>query len=125
MQVTHDMTASSPVWLATIVPVVADIASRASSIPLKPAYSVMADLFDPMPWQWGLRGDPFLWMEMAHALCHAPIPIDDTARVRIRPRWSPQQDKYIKEMTMTYLANNARVAEKNRQLIGNEKELFL
>lgn len=78
-----DMLASSAVWLNTILPAVIDMGSRAYMTPLEPSYAVMADLFDPMPSQWGLRGDPFLWMEMAHALCHVPIPRDESAVERI------------------------------------------
>lgn len=31
-------------------------------------------LFDPVPTQWGLRGDPFLWREMQHALEGSAMP---------------------------------------------------
>lgn len=34
----------------------------------------MAELFEPKPLQWGLRGDPYLWEEMASALANAPVP---------------------------------------------------
>jgi len=34
----------------------------------------MAELFEPKPLQWGLRGDPYLWGEMASALANAPLP---------------------------------------------------
>jgi len=34
----------------------------------------MAELFEPKPLQWGLRGDPYLWGEMASALANAPVP---------------------------------------------------
>ena len=34
----------------------------------------MADLFDQPPGQWGLRGDPFLWEEMAQALAETDLP---------------------------------------------------
>jgi hypothetical protein len=78
-----DMLASSPIWLDTILPAMVDMSSRARAIPLEPSYAVMADLFNPIPSQWGLRGDPFLWMEMAHALCHVPIPTDDSAVERV------------------------------------------
>ncbi|MTW02687.1 ankyrin repeat domain-containing protein [Pseudoduganella ginsengisoli] len=73
-----NMMASTRLWLETIVPTVIEMSSKAYTIPLAPSYAVMADLFDPIPSQWGFRGDPFLWMEMAHALCHVPIPKDDS-----------------------------------------------
>jgi len=31
-------------------------------------------LFHPEPQQWGLRGDPFLWREMAGAFHDVPLP---------------------------------------------------
>ena len=34
----------------------------------------MADLFNPPPGQWGLRGDPFLWQEMAQVLAMTDLP---------------------------------------------------
>ena len=34
----------------------------------------IADLFEPKPIQWGLRGDPYLWCEMAQHFCDAPLP---------------------------------------------------
>ncbi len=37
----------------------------------------VADLFQDKPWQWGLRGDPYLWQEMANHFAGTPLP--DTA----------------------------------------------
>jgi hypothetical protein len=71
------MEATPCLWLDTIVPAVAQMSSQAHVTPLAWSFAVMADLFDPMPSQWGLRGDPYLWMEMRQALCHVPIPKDD------------------------------------------------
>jgi len=34
----------------------------------------IADLFDPEPEQWGLRGDPYLWREMKASFTKAPLP---------------------------------------------------
>jgi hypothetical protein len=34
----------------------------------------MSDLFKPEPSQWGFRGDPYLWEEMASVLADSPIP---------------------------------------------------
>lgn len=78
-----EMKATSALWLQTIVPAVVEMASRASFVPLAPSFAVMTDLFDPTPWQWGSRGDPFLWMEMSRALCHVAIPKEDRDVERI------------------------------------------
>jgi len=32
------------------------------------------DLFEPKPVQWGFRGDPYLWEEMASVLADTPLP---------------------------------------------------
>ena len=34
----------------------------------------IADLFQQKPWQWGLRGDPHLWQEMADHFANTPLP---------------------------------------------------
>ena len=34
---------------------------------------MLADLFEPAPDQWGLRGDLFLWMELRQVLCHCEL----------------------------------------------------
>ena len=34
----------------------------------------IGDLFQQKPGQWGLRGDPYLWQEMADHLAHTPLP---------------------------------------------------
>ncbi len=39
-------------------------------------WSVVSDLFEPAPAQWGMRGDLFLWLEMQQALCQVSIPKD-------------------------------------------------
>lgn len=39
----------------------------------KPTPSI-ADLFDPEPEHWGLRGDPYLWREMKKMFSNAPLP---------------------------------------------------
>lgn len=41
--------------------------------------AVIGDLFLDRPEQWGMRGDPYLWDEMATALAHDPIPASDAA----------------------------------------------
>jgi hypothetical protein len=57
----------------TLLPPLKDLAARAALIPLEPDWAVLADLFDPAPDQWGLRGDLFLWMELRQALCHSEL----------------------------------------------------
>jgi hypothetical protein len=46
---------------------------RAAVIPLEKHWAVLADLFEPAPDHWGLRGDLFLWMELRHVLCHCEL----------------------------------------------------
>lgn len=41
--------------------------------------STIASLFSPEPIQWGLRGDPYLWREMAEHLQDAPLPESEQA----------------------------------------------
>lgn len=36
--------------------------------------NLVADLFDPEPEQWGLRGDPYLWREMKEAFAGTQLP---------------------------------------------------
>lgn len=36
--------------------------------------SSLADLFDPAPSQWGLRGDPLLWQALRDNLGSCPLP---------------------------------------------------
>lgn len=36
--------------------------------------TTLADLFQPEPIQWGLRGDPYLWQEMSETLAALPLP---------------------------------------------------
>ncbi len=36
----------------------------------------VSELFEPAPAQWGLRGDPWLWAEMAAQLSDLPLPAD-------------------------------------------------
>lgn len=69
-----EMKATSVLWMQRIVPAVVEMATRAKSVPLAPSFTVMSDLFNPTPSQWGSRGDPFLWIEMSRALCHVAIP---------------------------------------------------
>lgn len=41
--------------------------------------AVIGDLFLDRPDQWGMRGDTYLWDEMAAALAHDPLPASDAA----------------------------------------------
>jgi hypothetical protein len=68
------MAAETRFWKDRFLPMLRESARRANAIPLEKEWAVVADLFDPAPDQWGLRGDRFLWMEMRHALCHVEIP---------------------------------------------------
>ena len=34
----------------------------------------ISSLFEERPWQWGLRGDPYLWEEMQSEFIAAPLP---------------------------------------------------
>jgi molybdenum cofactor cytidylyltransferase len=36
-------------------------------------------IFEPPPPRWGLRGDPYLWQEMAQALAERPLPASPAA----------------------------------------------
>lgn len=40
--------------------------------------ATIGDLFLERPEQWGMRGDPYLWDEMADALALEPLPASDT-----------------------------------------------
>ena len=40
----------------------------------------VGQLFQGKPWQWGLRGDPYLWQEMAEHFAETPLP-DTTAQL--------------------------------------------
>lgn len=36
--------------------------------------NTIGDLFQEKPWQWGLRGDPYLWDEMANHFAQTALP---------------------------------------------------
>lgn len=50
-------------------------------MPDAPAPSTIADLFDPAPSTWGLRGDPFLWEEVRSDCVGVPLP---SSRMELR-----------------------------------------
>ena len=41
---------------------------------MNPEPTFIADFFQNKPGQWGLRGDPYLWQEMAEQFAQTPIP---------------------------------------------------
>ncbi len=41
---------------------------------MNPNPTCIADLFQKKPGQWGLRGDPYLWQEMADQFAQMPLP---------------------------------------------------
>ncbi|MBL8814419.1 MAG: hypothetical protein JNL58_00200 [Planctomyces sp.] len=51
---------------------------RDPSVPADRPTSSIADLFDPEPGQWGLRGDPYLWREMKKMFSGVPLPQTET-----------------------------------------------
>lgn len=66
-------------WRVNILHLLEHYRAMSSMIPLAAEWAVIADLFDPLPSSWGFRGDPYLWLEMRHIFCHAPIPEDRLA----------------------------------------------
>ncbi|PKH03102.1 hypothetical protein CXF72_07910 [Psychromonas sp. MB-3u-54] len=61
-------------WTSRFLPILSEFAVLSATTPIEKEWSVVSDLFDPAPKQWGLRGDLFLWLEMRQALCHVPVP---------------------------------------------------
>jgi hypothetical protein len=61
-------------WTSRLLPLIRKSAAEAENVVLDRQWAVIADLFDPAPRTWGLRGDMFLWLEMRQALCLVPIP---------------------------------------------------
>lgn len=60
-------------WQERFIPALQLTLQRSGAL-LGESWAVVADLFDPAPSQWGLRGDLFLWLEMRHALSHTALP---------------------------------------------------
>ena len=46
----------------------------------------ISDLFHPMPSQWGFRGDPHLWQQMADTFSHQPLPIENSHLIELIER---------------------------------------
>ena len=61
-------------WLGRLSYTFGCLAHDRNRIPLERHWAVIGDLFLPAKAPWGLRGDPYLWIEMQQALCHVPIP---------------------------------------------------
>ncbi|MDT4843353.1 hypothetical protein FQZ97_772830 [compost metagenome] len=61
-------------WKERFIPALQIAQQRFGSAPFGKSWAVVADLFDPAPSQWGLRGDLFLWLEMRRSLCHVGLP---------------------------------------------------
>ena len=66
----------------------------------------VGDLFEPEPWQWGLRGDPHLWWDMAKVLAEEPIPATEGQLVALIKRtfetltgapWSTEDPFYLEK----------------------------
>lgn len=64
-------------WRNRFLPVLVRLEARAHLIPIEQDWAVISDIFDPVPENWGLRGDMYLWIEMRQALCHVEIPSAD------------------------------------------------
>lgn len=69
-----ELQADAMFWESRFFPIMKEYASRAHIMPIEKEWAVVADLFDPAPAAWGLRGDLFLWLEMRQVLCHVAIP---------------------------------------------------
>lgn len=76
-------TTTAEFWLDCFMPALEGILQRPGSDALMAPWAVVSDLFDPVPEQWGLRGDPFLWLELRRTLSHTTLPAteDDLADI--------------------------------------------
>ena len=68
MQVTPEF------WSNRFLTAFRECAAHSRTIPIEKHWATLTDLFDPAPDGWGLRGDPYLWLEMRGALNHVSIP---------------------------------------------------
>lgn len=71
-----DMEFDAAFWSGVFIPRMVDRARNRTVTPVTPEWATVSDLFDPMPRQWGLRGDLFMWLEMRQVLAHVPLPAD-------------------------------------------------
>lgn len=77
----YDFEVEPPVWRVQIPTRFANLASKANAVPLERSWTVIGDLFLPLPEKAGGRGDLFLKVEMLQAFCHVHLPDDcDTLR---------------------------------------------
>ncbi len=79
----NTMSVDTRFWNDRFLPTLRSLVNRSHVIPIENEWAVVADLFDPPPEQWGLRGSLFLWLEMRQALCHVEIPEGPDALARI------------------------------------------
>lgn len=96
-------------WQGRLLSLLRDSAARSQSNPLEPHWAVVGDLFYPATDQWGARGDPFLWIEMAQALCHVPLSDDDdTLRRRLEASFHALTGVNIGEPNNLFVRRYAR-----------------
>ena len=68
------MHADPQFWAGRFLLAFRDCVTRSKTTAIEESWATVTDLFEPIPEQWGLRGDPYLWMEMRSALNHVSIP---------------------------------------------------
>lgn len=76
-----DIQCDSDLWTGRITQRLLELLDGATCVPLEREWTVIGDLFRPLPENWGARGDPFLWFELQQSLSHVPLP-DDGAKLR-------------------------------------------
>ena len=73
-----DTQCESDLWTGRITQRLLEFVDVATCVPLQRDWTVIGDLFDPLPAFPGARGDPFLWFEMQQSLARIPLPEDTT-----------------------------------------------
>ncbi len=61
-------------WNDRFMPTLESESAKRCTFPFERELVTVSDLFHPAPQQWGLRGSPFLWIEMRRALCQVELP---------------------------------------------------
>jgi hypothetical protein len=61
-------------WRDEFLPQLLALEKCKSCIPLEHSWATIGDLLTPDHSGWGLRGDPWLWMEMRKSLSRVPLP---------------------------------------------------
>lgn len=61
-------------WRDDFLPQLLALEKQKSCIPLEHSWVTIGDLLTPELEGWGLRGDPWLWMEMRKSLSRVPLP---------------------------------------------------